>query len=454
MVDSPAKADVMRLVLDFMQMEEFAKDPFVVSEADGIRLKATDGREYIDGLAGVFTVSLGHGNRAIIDAVTEQLNTLAFAPPLHGTNPAAIELAKVLIDFAPSGFGAVKFVSGGSEATEAAMKIARQYHVNRGNARKYKIIAKYGAYHGATMGALSAGGGWERKSVFEPLLGHFLHVHPPYCYRCPYGRMSEENCGNICAEIVDKTIVAEDPATVAAIIMEPISISSAGFVVPPPQFFKLLREYCDRHDILLIFDEIITGFGRLGTNFGADYYGVVPDLIACGKGMSSGYAPLAAVLIQEKVNREFLGTVEERVEFHHGHTFGGNPVACAAGLAAMRQIKEQNLVEHARLMGEKMRARLEAMRATYPMIGDVRGAGLLQGVELVADRDSRRAYGSDVKPGKMVERAARERGLIFRCATDYVAFAPPLVSTPADIDEMCDILDASLAEVQEALPSQ
>lgn len=454
MVDSPARTDVMRLVLDFMQMEEFAKDPFVIQEASGIRLRSTDGREYIDGLAGVFTVSLGHGNQRIIDAITQQLNTVAFAPPLHGTNPQAIELAKELIDFAPPGVSAVKFVSGGSEATEAAMKLARQYHVNRGNGRKYKIIAKYGAYHGATMGALSAGGGWERKSVFEPLLGHMLHVHPPYCFRCPYGYPGPENCGIVCADIVGKTILAEDPETVAAIIMEPISISSAGFVVPPPEFFKMLREYCDRHDILLIFDEIITGFGRLGTNFGADYFGVVPDLIACGKGMSSGYAPLAAVLIQEKVNREFLGKPEERVEFHHGHTFGGNPVACAAGLAAIRQIKEENLVEHARQMGLRMRERLEAMRATYPMIGEVRGAGLLQGVEIVADRDTRRPYTPDVKPGKMIERAARERGLIFRTATDYVAFSPPLVSTPADIDEMCDILDQSLAEVAELLPKQ
>jgi adenosylmethionine-8-amino-7-oxononanoate aminotransferase len=453
MADSPARSDVLRLVLDFMQMEEFAKDPFVIQEADGIRLRATDGREYIDGLAGVFTVSLGHGNRRIIDAITQQLNTIAFAPPLHGTNPQAIALAKELIEFAPPGTSAVKFVSGGSEATEAAMKMARQYHVNRGNARKYKIIAKYGAYHGATMGALSAGGGWERKSVFEPLLGHMLHVHPPYCFRCPYGHQSEERCGNVCAEIVDKTIVAEDPDTVAAIIMEPVSISSAGFVAPPPRFFTLLREYCDRHDILLIFDEVITGFGRLGTNFGADYYGVVPDLIACGKGMSSGYAPLAAVLIQEKVNREFLGAAEDRREFHHGHTFGGNPVACAAGLAAMRQIKEESLVEHARLMGERLRERLEAMRATYPMIGDVRGAGLLQGIEIVANRETRRGYGPDVKPGKLIERAARERGLIFRCASDYVAFAPPLISTPADIDEMADILDQSLAEVQELLPT-
>jgi adenosylmethionine-8-amino-7-oxononanoate aminotransferase len=441
------RADVTRLVLDFMQMEEFAKDPFVVAEADGIRLRTTDGREFIDGLAGVFTVSLGHGNAAIVEAITRQLNTLAFAPPLHGTNPPAIELAKELVEFAPPGVSAVKFLSGGSEATEAAMKMARQYHVNRGNARKYKIIAKYGAYHGATVGALSAGGGWERKSVFEPLLGNMLHVHPPYCFRCPYGKVYDGGaCGITCADIVERTILAEDPETIAAIIMEPISISSAGFVVPPREFFQQLRAYCERHDILLIFDEIITGFGRLGTNFGADYYGVVPDLIACGKGMSSGYAPLAAVLIQEHVNREFLGSAEERREFHHGHTYGGNPVACAAGLAALRQMKELNLVEHARQMGERMRERLEAMRATYPMVADVRGAGLLQGVGLIAD--------PAVKPGKLVERAARARELIFRCGNDYAAFAPPLVSTPSDVDEMCDILDQSLAEVQEMLPAR
>ncbi len=444
--------DVSRLVLDFMQMQEFARDPFVIAEGDGIRIRDTDGREYIDGLAGVFTVSLGHGNKAIVEAMTAQLQKLAFAPPLHGTNPPAVELARELLDFAPPGFGAVKLLSGGSEATEAAMKMARQYHQQSGHPRKYKVIAKYGAYHGATMGALSAGGGWERKSVFEPLVAGFLHVHPPYCYRCPYGKRYEDDCGITCAEIVERTIQAEDPETVAAVIMEPISISSAGFVVPPRDFFQRLRETCDRHNVLLIFDEIITGFGRLGTNFGADYYGVVPDLIACGKGMSSGYAPLAAVLIQERVNRAFLGRADERKEFHHGHTYGGNPVACAAGLAALRQIKERDLVGHARRMGERMRGRLEAMQATYPMIGEVRGAGLLQGMEFVADRDTRVPFPPDVKPGKRIERAAKQRGLIFRCGTDFVAFSPPLIVTPADVDEMCDILEESLAEVQEGLP--
>ncbi len=452
MLDAAPHHDVSGLVLDFMQMEEFARDPFVVAEADGIRIRDTDGREYIDGLAGVFTVSLGHGNRAIVDAMTAQLQRLAFAPPLHGTNPAAIELARALLDFAPPGFGAVKLLSGGSEATEAAMKMARQYHQQTGHSRKYKVIAKYGAYHGGTMGALSAGGGWERKSVFEPLLGGFLHVHPPDCYHCPYGKRYEDDCGITCAEILDRTIAAEDPETVAAVIMEPISISSAGFVVPPREFFERLRETCDRYNVLLIFDEIITGFGRLGTNFGADYYGVVPDLLCCGKGMSSGYAPLAAVLIQDHVNRAFLGRAEERVEFHHGHTYGGNPVACAAGLAAVRQMVELGLVEHARQMGERMRERLVAMQASYPMIGTVQGAGLLQGLVFAADRQTRAAFPTEIKPGKRVERAARERGLIFRCGNDFVALSPPLVATRADVDEMCDILDASLAEVQEGLP--
>lgn len=430
MVDSPARDDVMRLVLDFMQMEEFARAPLVIGEADGVRLKTTDGKELIDGLAGVFTVSLGHGNRAIIDAVTEQLNTLAFAPPLHGTNPAAIALAKELIDFAPPGFGAVKFVSGGSEATEAAMKLARQYHVNRGNARKYKVIAKYGAYHGATMGALSAGGGWERKSVFEPLLGHYLHVHPPYCYRCPFGKRYDGGaCGITCADIVEKTIVAEDPATVAAIIMEPISISSAGFVAPPPEFFRLLREYCDRHDILLIFDEIITGFGRLGTNFGADYYGVVPDLIACGKGMSSGYAPLAAVLIQEKVNQAFLGSAEERVEFHHGHTFGGNPVACAAACAVVDAV-DDTLLANVRERGAELVSGLGAL----PGVQEVRGCGLLVGA--VLDRTA-----------TAVVDACRERGLLVLSAgEDVLRLAPPLTITGAEVEEALTILGSALGE--------
>lgn len=437
------------LVLDFMQMREFARDPFVISHGEGIRIVDEDGKTYIDGLSGVFVVSLGYNNRAIIDAMVSQLSTLQFAPPLHGTNPRALELAALIRQITPPGIGTVKFLSGGSEATEAAMKLARQFHVNAGHPRKFKVISKYGAYHGATMGALSAGGGWERKSVFEPLGVGFLKVHPPYCYRCPFDK-EYPTCGITCAKLIGKVIEGEDPETVSAVIMEPISISSAGFVVPPPEFFPILREICDRYNVTLIFDEIICGFGRLGTMFGADYYQTVPEIICCGKGMSSGYAPLAAILFKDSVQAAFLGEPGERKEFHHGHTFGGNPVACAAGIAAVRQIVEENLVENARVTGAYLRGKLKEMYAKYPIIGDVRGAGLLQGVEFVHDRQTRAQFTS-AKPGKVVEKAAKERGLILRTGDHFAAFAPPLIVNRDDVDAMCAILDESIAVAQQLL---
>ena len=441
---------IRHVVLDFMQMDSFAKDPFVVVQGEGLRIKDAQGKTYIDGLSGVFVVSLGHGNRRIIDAMTAQMQHLSFAPPLHGTNDRALELAQLLFQFAPPKLNTVKFLSGGSEATEAAMKLTRQYQQQAGHPRRYKFIAKYGAYHGATMGALSATGGWERKSVFEPLVPGFIHVHPPYCYRCPYGQ-EYPSCGITCARIVEKTIEAEDPETVAGVIMEPISISSAGFVVPPREFFAILREATAKHGINLILDEIICGFGRLGENFGATYYGVVPEIIACGKGMSSGYAPLAAILVADHVQEAFYGKPEERVEFHHGHTYGGNPVACAAGVAALTQIVEQNLVAKARTLGAYLRERLEVMAERYSIVGDVRGAGLLQGVEFAKDRATREPFPAEVRPGKVVEKLAKERGLLARTGNEFLAFAPPLVSTKTDIDEICDIADECLALAQKQL---
>ena len=444
------KQGLEHIVLDFTQMTEFMKDPFLFSEGEGITITDVSGKKYMDGLSGVFVNSLGYKNRAIIEAVTKQIETLQFAPPLHGTTPQAVQLANEIIDFAPAGYGAVKFLSGGSEATETALKMARQYHQQSGHPRKFKIIAKYGAYHGATMGALSAGGGWERKSVFEPLVAGFLHVQPPLCFRCPYDQ-KYPGCPITCASIVEKTIEAEDPETVAAVIMEPISISSAGFCVPPREFFVKLREACDKHNVLLIFDEIITGFGRLGERFGAVYYDVLPDIICCGKGMSGGYAPLAATIIKERVWQAFQGRPEDRVEFHHGHTYGGNPVAAAAGLAALSQIRERGLVENARELGGVLRKRLEALAARFDFIGDVRGAGLLQGVEFVANKATGQAFAPSVKPGKVVERLAKERGLILRSANDYVAFAPPLVVTKAEIDLMCDLLEDAIGAAEPRL---
>ncbi|MBI3978407.1 MAG: aspartate aminotransferase family protein [Chloroflexi bacterium] len=436
------------LVLDFTQMREFARNPVVFEGGDGIRVTSTDGRTFIDALSGAFVVSVGHNNRAVIDAMVAQLRTFTFNPPLHGTNTRALELAALLRAIAPPGLGPLKLMNSGTEATEAAMKLARQYHQQTGHPRKFKVIARYGAYHGSTTGAVAASGGAERKSLFEPLGVGYLHVHPPACYRCPFDK-TYPSCGLTCARLVERTIEAEDPETVSAVIMEPMSVS-AIFAVPPPEYFPIIREACDRHNVLLIFDEIVTGFGRLGCMFGADYYGVTPDILACGKGISSGYAPLAAIFFSERVHDAFLSDSDEQRAFQDGHTLGGNPVACAAGIATIRQIQERGLVENARAMGGYLRKRLEAMAERYRLIGGVRGAGLLQGLQLVKDRAARESFGPQTKPGKLIHRLSQERGLILRATQDFVVVAPPLIVTEPDIDEICTILDEciGLAERQ------
>ena len=444
--DSAAKELLRHLALDFRQMTQFAESPWIFERAEGVRLQDNTGKWYLDGLSGVFVNSLGAGNERVLAAAYEQLAKLHFAPPLHGTTQPALDLAARLRRLAPQPMqGAhgpgIKLLSGGSEATEAAMKIARQYWKQAGHPRKYKIVARYGGYHGATMGALSATGGWERKSVFEPLVAGFLHHHPPSAFRALFGEeLSEAACGVASAKLLERTIEAEDPETVAAVIVEPISISSAGFMVPPREYYETLRAACDKHHVLLIFDEIITGFGRLGEWFGAGYFGVSPDLLCCGKGMGGGYAPLAAVLISGEVWEAFLGDPEERREFHHGHTFGGNPVAAAVGCATIDEIEAHDLIGNARRLGAYLRERLEALQAQNPtLIADVRGAGLLQGFEFDPVRHPKSS-----KPGKRFESLARERGLIARCGDEYVAFAPPLNIERAELDELLAIVAGCL----------
>ncbi len=432
-----------RQILDFRQMQAFAAEPFVVVAGEGLTVTDHEGRSYLDGLSGVFVNSVGHRHPAVIAAMTAQLGQLAFAPPLAGTNPAALALTRELLAFAGGGFGAVKLLSGGSEATETAIKLARQYHQQAGHPRKFKILSRYGAYHGATMGALSASGGWERKSVFEPLAAGFLKVHPPTCDACPYDQTLDRCRAHdlfTCARHVERTILAEDPATVAAVILEPMSVNGSGFTVPPAEYLPLMREICDRHGVLLILDEIITGFGRLGARFGADYYGVAPDLLCVGKGMSGGYAPLAAVLVRERVQAAFLGRPEERREFHHGHTYGGNPVAAAAGLAVLRLLREGGLVERAAALGATLRGLLDSLAARLPGIRAVRGAGLLQGFDL-----DPAVYGP--APGPAVERAARERGLLARIGRDFVVVAPPLTIDEGALALMVERLEESIAAV-------
>src|SRR4051794_5394842 len=274
---------VKHVMVDFVQMSEFAREPFIVERGEGIELIDVNGKHYIDGLSGVFVVGTGHNNPVIVNALREQLETLAFAPPLHSTNPQALKLAKLVTDLVPEQYNTVKFFSGGSEATEGAIKMARQYHRQSGSPLKYKIISFYQGYHGGTLGSLSATGMPGRKWVFEPLAPGFLHVLPPNNYRPPLG-LTPEAWEEACVRQFEEVIQGEHPDTVAAIILEPV-LMGAGVLIPSPSFFQELRAVSDRYNVLLIFDEIITGWGRLGELFAANAFNCWPDLLCMGKGM-------------------------------------------------------------------------------------------------------------------------------------------------------------------------
>jgi adenosylmethionine-8-amino-7-oxononanoate aminotransferase len=279
------KAATRHLMVDFLQMKEFTAEPLILTEGEGVWVTDVDGNRYLDSISGVYTVSVGHRNQAAIDAVTAQLHRIAFASPVMTTNPAAIELATLLTRVSPPGMTTVKFFSGGSEACEAAIKLARQYHSQTGNPHKVKILGRYGDYHGATLGALGSSGSAGASRSFGPFAPGFVHVHQPMAMRCPYCR-HRGACDLTCAEIIEATIEAEGADTVAAFIATPVSFA----VWPPADYWPTVRRICDRHNVLLIYDEIITGFGRLGTLWGADYVGAAPDIIACGKGMGGGYS--------------------------------------------------------------------------------------------------------------------------------------------------------------------
>jgi adenosylmethionine-8-amino-7-oxononanoate aminotransferase len=436
------------LFLDFMQMKDFAKNPIIMKRARGVWYEDVNGKKYLDGLSGIFVVNVGHGNRRIIDAIHEQLEEMAFGPPLHSTNVRAIQLAKLLTQLMPGDLHTLKFFSGGSESTEAALKLAKQYHKQTGNPNKYKVISRYQGYHGSTMGALAASGTTKRKSPFEPFGPGYVKVFPPTCYRCPYGLEYPES-KVLCASIVEKVVKEEDPSTVAAIIVEPIG-NTGGIITPPPEYFTILREICDKHNILLIFDEIITGFGRTGEWFAAQTFGTTPDVLCMGKGISSGYTPMGGIAISDRIAEAFLGTAEENVQFAHGNTFGGNPLSAAIALANVTEIKERDLPTKARERGMQVWKRLEEMKE-LGIVGDIRGKGLLVGVEFVKDAKTKEQFPDGVNLGVKIGKMALEKGLILRFDPHWIAFAPPLIISEDETDKMMDIFEECTTKVLSAV---
>jgi adenosylmethionine-8-amino-7-oxononanoate aminotransferase len=427
------------------QMQEWTKAPLIMARADGVCYWDVTGKRYLDALSGIYTVSVGHNNRRVIEAIRRQLDTLHFSPPMHGTNPVAVQLANLLAEVAPGDLSAVKFQCGGSEVTEAAIKLARQYHRLTGSPGKYKVISRYLSWHGSTLGALSASGLKTRKTVNEPMAPGFLHVFPPTCYRCPFGK-NYPDCGITCATLVESMIQMEDPETVAAIMVEPIG-HTGGIIDPPPEYLPILRDICDRHNIFLIFDEIITGMGRTGHLFAAETFGVVPDVICTAKGLSGGFVPLSAMICRQPIADAFWGPLSENPGFVEGHTFEGNPISCAAGIAVLREILERDLCGNAQARGEQLRTGFQSLADKYGVIGDIRGKGLLQGIEFVRNVRTKESFPAETAFGVRVGKRALANGLLCRFDPNWLAFGPALVSTAEQIDEMLALLDRSLGEV-------
>jgi beta-alanine--pyruvate transaminase len=423
------------LLVDFQPMATFSRDPFVLVEGDGIRVRDSNGRWYIDGMSGVFVSAFGHGNRRLIEAAREQASRLAFHAPLYSANVPSLQLMDRLLEYAPGGYAVGKLTTSGSEATEAAMKMARQFHHQAGRGRRFKILSHYRAYHGSTGHALAASGGLAWRGPFEPYAAGFVHVHAPFALAIrtggALGSAESQAAEDAALALIEETIELEDADTIAAFIAEPIMLS-AGARVPPPGYLRRLHEILRRHEILLIHDEIITGMGRTGRFFASEWFDVVPDILCFGKGISGGYAPLAGILVQPHVAESFWGEAGEGREFRDGHTYGNNPLASAVGLTALEMLTG-GAIDNAARQGERLVARLAAGAARLPAVTEIRGRGLLQGI----------AFTSTLGPA--VAAAARERGLILRQGTDFVALGPPLVVTDAEVDEIADITLESIA---------
>lgn len=437
---------IKHLWLDFHQMSDFEQDPLVIVGGSGMRVRADDGREFIDAIGGAMVSNLGYGDAGIRAAMHASIDRQDFWPVLHAATPSGIRLAKRLAEILPGDLNTSFFVTGGSEATETAMKMARQYHRNNGQPGRYKVISRYWSYHGATMQALSASGVSDRRR-FEPLPSGVVHAMPPYCYRCPWGR-EPDSCSLECVRTIEDIVTYEGAETIAAIIVDPV-MAAAGVLVPPKSYYKKLRELCDRTGILLIFDEVLTGFGRLGSMFACNHYDVVPDLVCMGKGITSGYAPFAATAVRDHIAQAFRG--EAQRTFVHGHTFGGYPLGCDTALAVIERLTAGDLIATAARNGEYFGERLRALGERYPIIGDVRGLGMLWGIEFVRDRGTRERFPSNPGFATEVRAQARALGMLTRGSSHVLILAPALTASREDLDEIVAIAERAIATVASKL---
>ncbi len=425
----------------------------VAVAGDGIEIIDSTGKRYIDASGGAAVSCLGHSNQRVIDAMNRQARQLPYAHTSFFTTGVAEELADRLVADAPEGLDHVYFVSGGSEAIEAALKLARQYFVEKGELQRRHFIARRQSYHGNTLGALAIGGNAWRREPFLPLLIEAHHVSPCYAYREQRADETEEAFAQRLADELEQKILALGPDTVAAFVAETVVGATAGAVPPVREYFRKIRAVCDHYGVLLILDEIMSGMGRTGYLYACDEDGVAPDLLTIAKGLGAGYQPIGATLVSDRIYQTITGGSGF---FQHGHTYIGHATACAAALEVQRVIAEDALLDNVRARGEQLRALLRGHYAQHPYIGDVRGRGLFVGVELVRDRATKTPFDAALKLHARIKAEAFQRGLMVYPMGgtvdgkngDHVLLAPPFICTENDIGNivgrLADAIDAAL----------
>jgi adenosylmethionine-8-amino-7-oxononanoate aminotransferase len=416
----------------------------IFASGQGAMLRTADGHEYIDGLSALWNVNVGHGRKELAAVAAAQMEKLAYASAYAGfSNEPAIRLAERIVGLGYSNMAAAYFTTGGAESNESAFKFARYYWKRMGKPNKVKIISRSYGYHGVTLAAMSATSLPGYQKMFGPLVPEFLQVVPPYPYRWP----GNGDAGIGAADAVEEAILAQGADTIAAVIAEPV-MGAGGVIVPPPTYFPRLREICNRHDVLLIADEVITGFGRTGRWFALGHWGVEPDLMSFAKGVTSGYLPLGGVLVSKRIHQAIEEAPMDE-KFMHAATYSGHPVCCAVGLANIDIIEREGLVERAAVMGRRLQDGLQTLRS-LPAVGEVRGLGMLAAVELVEDQGSRKPA---IGLGGRVVAEAMQRGLIMRQrgggsgpppSGDSLCLAPPLMTPEATLDRIVQIVGDSI----------
>jgi len=430
----------------------FRNTPATAVSGQGVTLRDSLGREYLDGSSGAAVSILGHGHPDVIAAMHAQIDRLNYAHTSFFTTEIAEELADELIRSAPQGLSDVYFVSGGSEAVEAALKMTRQYFLEIGQPQRTKFIARRQSYHGNTLGALAVGGNESRRMPYAPILIPVTHVSACYPYRDLHANETDLQYGQRLAAELEATILREGPESVMAFIIETVGGATAGVLTPVPGYLRAVREVLDRHGVLLILDEVMCGMGRTGTLYASEQEGIVPDLVTIAKGLGGGYQPIGAVLVQRKIVEAMS---KGSGSFLHGHTYIGHPVACAAALAVQRVIQRDGLVQRVRENGTAFGTMLREQLADHPHVGDIRGRGLFWGIEFVSDRSTKAPFDPSLQIHAVLKKTAMKNGLL--CYPmggtidgkrgDHVVLAPPYIATLDELQQIASRLATSVKEV-------